>query len=72
MADEPEKTEDEDVEGHKYTSKSPDDEKKSSSEMRTSMRTSKSEDEDDVEGHKFTSNTPDEKEGRKSTEKFTS
>jgi hypothetical protein len=67
MADEPEKTEDEDVEGHKYTSKSPDDGKKSSPERFTSKT-----DEDDVEGHKFTSNTPDEREGRSATEKFTS
>ena len=66
MADEPKK-DDEDVEGHRFTSKNPDEEKKSSPERFTS----KTEDEDDVEGHRFTSNTPDEKKGGSAPERFT-
>ncbi|TMF17648.1 MAG: hypothetical protein E6I33_01085 [Chloroflexi bacterium] len=69
MADEPKK-DDEDVEGHRFTSKNPDEEKKSSPERFTSK--TEGEDEDDVEGHRFTSNTPDEKDRTSAPERFTS
>jgi len=55
MAEDQDTKQDDDVEGHRYTSAKPEEGKEA-----TGVRTNEAGDEDDVEGHRFTSATPDE------------
>ncbi len=55
MAEDKDTGQDEDVEGHRFTSATPEEGKEA-----PGRQTAKTGDEDDVEGHRFTSATPEE------------
>jgi hypothetical protein len=56
MAEDQDTRQDEDVEGHRFTSATPDEGKAD----QPGVKTAETGEEDDVEGHRFTNATPDE------------